>query len=81
MTFKNNKYTLYMSKETENVVQMLTDRFGKEKWFIKADTYGYMRVIIYFRNTNKSWDSILWKLRNVTCRRFADCEVTWRKVP
>jgi len=67
-----------MSNKTETAVQMLTEKYGKEKWFVKAESYGIETVAVFYRDTKHVPD--LWgKLPKF--HTYTGCRVRWLEVP
>ena len=70
-----------MCKQAEIASKLFTENYHNEKWFVKADTYGVNQIIVYYRYTKKWYDDVLWGMIHRTHNHYADCYVTWRKVP
>lgn len=69
-----------MKKDPMDIARdKLIQKYGKEKWFVKVDTYGENRLVLYYRETKSTPE---WGCGH-GCKMslFADMRIDWIRVP
>ena len=59
--------------------EMLTRKYGKEKWFVKVETYGDNRLALFYRETKSTPN---WGFgQGCKIHTFASVRIDWIQVP